>query len=233
LVAEPLLRVERVSKSFDGVRALDGVSLAVRAGEVLGIIGPNGAGKSTLAGIVAGWIAPSSGRVLLGGKEITALPVRMRALLGIAATHQTPRVFTSLTVQENIELAAGKRGEDMIREVAEKLDLTSKLHQRASSLSFGHRRLLELAMALASSPRLLVLDEPSQGLSTEETGRLESVIMGLRDVGVLLIDHRVDFVSRISNSVAVMNSGRVIALGRPREEAVSAAIKRAYLREET
>jgi len=233
LVAEPLLRVERVSKNFDGVRALDGVSLAVRAGEVLGIIGPNGAGKSTLAGIVAGWIAPSSGRVLLGGKEITALPVRMRALLGIAATHQTPRVFTSLTVQENIELAAGKRGEDMIREVAEKLDLTSKLHQRASSLSFGHRRLLELAMALASSPRLLVLDEPSQGLSTEETGRLESVIMGLRDVGVLLIDHRVDFVSRISNSVAVMNSGRVIALGRPREEAVSAAIKRAYLREET
>ncbi len=233
MVAEPLLRVERVSKSFDGVRALDGVSLAVRAGEVLGIIGPNGAGKSTLAGIVAGWIAPSSGRVLLGGKEITALPVRMRALLGIAATHQTPRVFTSLTVQENIELAAGKRGEDMIREVAEKLDLTSKLHQRASSLSFGHRRLLELAMALASSPRLLVLDEPSQGLSTEETGRLESVIMGLRDVGVLLIDHRVDFVSRISNSVAVMNSGRVIALGRPREEAVSAAIKRAYLREET
>lgn len=233
MVAEPLLRVERVSKNFDGVRALDGVSLAVRAGEVLGIIGPNGAGKSTLAGIVAGWIAPSSGRVLLGGKEITALPVRMRALLGIAATHQTPRVFTSLTVQENIELAAGKRGEDMIREVAEKLDLTSKLHQRASSLSFGHRRLLELAMALASSPRLLVLDEPSQGLSTEETGRLESVIMGLRDVGVLLIDHRVDFVSRISNSVAVMNSGRVIALGRPREEAVSAAIKRAYLREET
>ncbi len=233
MVAEPLLRVERVSKSFDGVRALNGVSLAVRAGEVLGIIGPNGAGKSTLAGIVAGWIAPSSGRVLLGGKEITALPVRMRALLGIAATHQTPRVFTSLTVQENIELAAGKRGEDMIREVAEKLDLTSKLHQRASSLSFGHRRLLELAMALASSPRLLVLDEPSQGLSTEETGRLESVIMGLRDVGVLLIDHRVDFVSRISNSVAVMNSGRVIALGRPREEAVSAAIKRAYLREET
>ncbi len=233
MVAEPLLRVEGVSKSFDGVRALDGVSLAVQAGEVLGIIGPNGAGKSTLAGIVAGWIAPSSGRVLLDGKEITALPVRMRALLGIAATHQTPRVFTSLTVQDNIELAAGKRGEAKIREVAEKLDLTSKLHQRASSLSFGHRRLLELAMALASSPRLLVLDEPSQGLSTEETGRLESVIKGLRDVTVLLIDHRVDFVSRLSNSVAVMNSGRVIALGRPREEAVSAAIKRAYLREET
>jgi branched-chain amino acid transport system ATP-binding protein len=232
LVAEPLLRVEGVSKSFDGVRALDGVSLAVQACEVLGIIGPNGAGKSTLAGIVAGWIAPSSGRVLLGGKEITRLPVRMRALLGIAATHQTPRVFTSLTVQENIELAGGRRGSARVGELAEKLGLTSWLYQRASSLSFGHRRLLELAMALASNPRLLVLDEPSQGLSPEETGRLESLIKGLGDVAVLLIDHRVDFVSRISNKVAVMNSGRVVALGRPREEAVSAAIKRAYLREE-
>jgi branched-chain amino acid transport system ATP-binding protein len=147
LVAEPLLRVEGVSKSFDGVRALDGVSLAVQACEVLGIIGPNGAGKSTLAGIVAGWIAPSSGRVLLGGKEITRLPVRMRALLGIAATHQTPRVFTSLTVQENIELAGGRRGSARAGELAEKLGLTSWLNQRASSLSFGHRRLLELAMA--------------------------------------------------------------------------------------
>ncbi len=230
--ADPLLRLVSVSKSFDGVKALDAVSLEIRAGEILGVIGPNGAGKSTLAGVVAGWITPSGGRIILAGRDITGLSPRRRALLGIVATHQTPRIFSSLTVRENIEIAGrwamGREAEN----IAGPLGLTGRMGEPASNLSFGHRRLLELAMALAARPRLLVLDEPSQGLSGDEVETLASTVRGLEGCSVILIDHRVDFVWALARRVAVLDGGRLVALGFPREDGVSDVVRRVYLREE-
>jgi ABC-type branched-subunit amino acid transport system ATPase component len=230
--ADPLLRLVSVSKSFDGVKALDGVSLEIQAGEVLGVIGPNGAGKSTLAGVVAGWITPSGGRIILAGRDITGLSPRRRALLGVVATHQTPRVFTSLTVMENIEIAGQWGRSPEAERVAETLGLADRMWEPASSLSFGHRRLLELAMALVARPRLLVLDEPSQGLSVAEVEVLASTVRGLAGCSVILIDHRVDLVSELAGRVAVLDGGRLVALGGPREEGVRDVIRRVYLREE-
>lgn len=230
-----LLSVQGVSKSFGGVQALIDVSVTLDEGEILGVIGPNGAGKSTLAAVIVGVLKPDRGRISLDGVDITGYSRRRRARLGIAHTHQTPRVFPSLTVRENLELAAraardGGREESPLR-LAGRLGLCDSLSAKASQLSHGQRRLLEICMALLTQPRLLVMDEPTQGLAGPEISQLASILKSMDEgLTVMLIDHRVDFVVSLSTRVAVMSLGRIVALGEARESAVSEAIESAYMR---
>ncbi|MEM0381996.1 MAG: ATP-binding cassette domain-containing protein [Nitrososphaerota archaeon] len=235
-MASPLLSLQGVSKSFGGVQALSDVSLRVYDSGVLGIIGPNGAGKSTLAGIIVGALKPDRGKVFFRGREITNLTVRERAALGVAHTHQIPRVFQSLTVYENLELAASRRVsrrdlDGIIREAAEKLGLNGLLELGASQLSSGQLRLLEIGMALLSQPLLLVMDEPTQGLAGLEVNYLSNILRSLSErLAIILIDHRVDFVASLSNRVAVMSRGRVVGLGRIGDVEVVEKIEAVYMR---
>lgn len=231
----PLLSLQGISKSFDGVQALTGVFLEVGDTGILGVIGPNGAGKSTLAGVIVGYLRPDSGRIFFLGREITGLPVRKRARLGIANTHQTPRVFASLTVYENLELAAarstGRDTRSQIIETAQVLGLENVLRLKPSQLSHGLVRLVEICMALLSRPRLLVMDEPTQGLAGQELDTLSEILGRLAEkLSIIIIDHRVDFVASLSSSVAVMYRGRIVALGSPRESRVAERIEDVYLR---
>ncbi len=231
----PLLSLQDISKSFDGVQALAGVSLEVGDTGILGIIGPNGAGKSTLAGVIVGSLKPDSGRIFFLGREITGLPVRKRARLGIANTHQIPRSFPSLTVYENLELAAlhtsGKDVRQRIIETADLLGLQPVLELKASQLSHGQIRLLEISMALISRPRLLVMDEPTQGLTGLEVHTLVEILRGLAErLAIIIIDHRVDFVVSLSSRIAIMSRGRIVALGNARDSWVTEKIEEVYLR---
>ncbi|MEM0482253.1 MAG: ATP-binding cassette domain-containing protein [Nitrososphaerota archaeon] len=233
----PLLSLQGVSKSFDGVQALAGVSLEMDDTGMLGVIGPNGAGKSTLAGIIVGSLRPDSGRIYFLGREITGLPLRKRARLGIANTHQIPRAFSSLTVYENLELAAlHTAGTDLRRQIletAELLGLHSVLRLRPSQLPHGQIRLVEICMALLSRPRLLVLDEPTQGLTGLEVSTISEILKSLAErLAIILIDHRVDFVISLSSRVAVMSRGRILALGPARDSLVAEMIEAVYLRGE-
>ncbi|MCS7145994.1 MAG: ATP-binding cassette domain-containing protein [Nitrososphaerota archaeon] len=231
----PLLSARRVSKSFGGVQALVDASIEIMEGEILGVIGPNGAGKSTLAGVIVGSLRPDRGQIIFRDSDITKYSRRRRAELGIAHTHQIPRVFPSLTVRENMSLACsrglGGGTEDGLHETAERLGLGGLLSLKASQLSHGQMRLLEIGMALLSSPRLLVMDEPTQGLAGGEVASLSSILRGLAGkLAVVLIDHRVDFVVSLSERVAVMNLGRFVAVGAARGRDVGLAIEEAYLR---
>jgi len=231
-----ILSLRGVSKFFGGVQAVLDVYLDVLEGEMLGLIGPNGAGKSTLAKLILGSLKPSTGKVFFGGRDITGLSRRERAGLGIAGTNQFPRVFSSLTLRENLEISlksgGGKHLFESVAEVAELLGLSGLLEAQASSLSHGQRRLLEIGMALVSGSRLLVLDEPSQGLTGGEVERLASILTGLssKRLSVILIDHRVDFVKSLSGRVGVMSKGRMVALGPAGDKGVADVIEEVYLR---
>jgi len=227
-----LLSINGVSKRYGGVAALNGIDLKVECGEVLGIIGPNGAGKSTLARIVSGFLKPDAGRIILDGRDVTHLSARERSILGVASTHQIPRIFPSLMVEDNLELAArrGGVGRGRVAEMAEKLGLGRLLRVEASSLTPGQKRLLEVGMALLTSPRLVVMDEPTQGLAAAEAEMLGEVLPEFTVGGAaLLIDHRVDLVFRLSGRVAVLSQGRVVAVGRPADDLVRGEVERVYL----
>ncbi|GBC70379.1 Lipopolysaccharide export system ATP-binding protein LptB [Candidatus Calditenuaceae archaeon HR02] len=231
----PLLSLQSVSKSFDGVQALAEVSLELSDTGILGVIGPNGAGKSTLAGVIVGSLRPDSGRIFFLGREITGLPMRKRARLGIANTHQIPRAFPSLTVYENLELAVLHRADTdprrQILETAELLGLQPVLQLKPSQLSHGQIRLVEISMALLSQPRLLVMDEPTQGLTGLEVNTLTEALKSLGEkISIIVIDHRVDFVASLSPRIAVMHRGRILALGSPRDSWVAEKIEEVYLR---
>lgn len=231
----PVLSLHGVSKFYGGVRAVLDVSMNIFEGEILGLIGPNGAGKSTLAGVVVGSLSPSNGKVVFDGRDVTKLSRRERARLGIANTHQLPRTFPSLTVGENLEVSVARHRKggstDRVVATAELIGLAHLLDTRASKLSHGQKRLLEIGMAIISEPRLLVVDEPSQGLTGGEVAALASILGEIRSkLSVMLIDHRVDFVASLSSRVAVMSKGRIVALGPASDSAVSEKIEEAYLR---
>jgi branched-chain amino acid transport system ATP-binding protein len=252
--APPLLTVDRISRSFQGLRAVDDVSFDVHAGELLGLIGPNGAGKTTLFNMIAGALAPSAGRIGFTGADIGGLPPNRIAKLGIARTYQNLRVFPDLTVFDNVSVGAvGRFGSSLLgslvpgaerhraRRIADataaalvRLGLHRQADEPAGNLSYGQKKLLEIARALTLAPKLLLLDEPAAGLNPSETEALSHLVRSLSDEGltILLVEHDMPMVMRVCTRIVVIDSGRKIAEGTPREIRADAAVRAAYLGDE-
>jgi len=249
-MAEPLLRVEGLTKNFDGVIASDNIMLDIEPGGLHAIIGPNGAGKTTLVGQLAGEIAPNAGHIRFDGRDITTLPVHTRNTLGLARSFQITSLFLDFTALDNVALAvqahAGHsfrfwrdaRSDPELREPARAALARVGLGHRAdvvvSRLSHGEQRQLELAMALATRPRLLLLDEPMAGLGPEESARVVKMLRELKqELTILLIEHDMEAVFALADRITVLVYGRVIASGAPTDIRANADVRRAYLGEQT
>ncbi len=241
-----VLRAERLSKSFGALEVTHEVSLEVPLGIRHAIIGPNGAGKTTLFNLLTGELRPGSGHIYLGEREITGLPPNRRARLGLARSFQRSNVFSGLTVRGNLLLAdIAKTGRGRIfwralgrerglaekaERVAELVGLQDQLDQRVGALSYGAVRQLEIGLALAGDPRVLLLDEPTSGMGPEETGRMLELVRALpRDFAVLIIEHDMDMVFESADRVTVLNYGQVLLEGTPEEVRGSDVVRETYL----
>ncbi len=232
------LRAGGVSRSFEGVHALDGVTLELHRHEVVGLIGPNGAGKTTLVNIVTGFDFPDEGDVELAGEEITSWPPHRRARNGLARTYQHGRLFGGLSVRENVEVAAlgvgagPREARRRADELLGLLGLDAREHASAAVLPHGEARKLGVARALATRPRFVLMDEPAAGLSEAEVPGFAEVVRTVRDeheAGVLLIDHNVGLVLDVCDRVQVLDEGRTLAEGTPAEIRRNIDVTAAYL----
>jgi branched-chain amino acid transport system ATP-binding protein len=243
----PLVRTEGLTKSFGALTAVNGVTLEVEEGSLHSVIGPNGAGKTTFFNLLTGQHAPTSGRIIFDGRDITGTPPHRIAHLGIARSFQRTSIFPVLSILDNVWLAAFARQEswrglawrraDRYAEltaqalgVLGEVGLGEKAGLPAREISHGEQRQLELAIALAAAPRLLLLDEPAAGLSPDETQRMVALVLTLkRRYTILLIEHKIDVVMSMSDRISVMHFGTVIAEGSPAEIQRNAEVRRAYL----
>lgn len=247
-MAKALLEIEGLTKRFGGVVAADGISLAILPGELHAIIGPNGAGKSTLIAQLSGEIAPDSGHIRFEGRDITALPVYRRSQLGLARSFQVTTLFSDFSAIDNVALSvqahAGHsfrfwrdaRREADLREPARLALVRVGLGERAETLvadlSHGERRQLEIAMALAARPRMLLLDEPMAGMGIDESARLVEILRSLKgDITVMLIEHDIDAVFALADRISVLVYGRIIASGDPAAIRTDVPVREAYLGE--
>ena len=234
-----LLSTRDLSRSFGGIRAVDGVDFDLPAGEIRAIIGPNGAGKTTFVGLVCGRVAADRGGIVFDGRNIAALPAFRRVQLGIAYTFQITSIFKNLTALQNVALAAqnstntiAKRNPVAERTAAalDRVGLSGRSGAKAGELPYGHQRLLEVAMALALAPKLLILDEPTQGLSDSEITDFCNLIRAISaEATVLLIEHNMTVVMELAHRITVMNQGCILAEGTPAEIRANHAVQRAYL----
>jgi branched-chain amino acid transport system ATP-binding protein len=235
-----LLEIDTISVSFGGLLALDRASVDVEAGQVTGLIGPNGAGKTTLFNVITGLQTPTSGHVRLEGKDVTRAKRHSRARLGIARTFQRLEPFGSLTARENVLVALEMRRRwatekynpgEVADELLEQVGISAVANRKVDSLPTGTARLVELARALGTAPRVLLLDEPSSGLSEEETDALGRLLIELAGsgLGVLLVEHDMSFVMGTCTYINVLDFGRIIAHGHPDEIQVDPEVQRAYL----
>ncbi|MCE8441034.1 ABC transporter ATP-binding protein [Rhodovulum sulfidophilum] len=232
-----LLSTRALSRSFGGLRAVHEVDLDLGRGEVRALIGPNGAGKTTFVSMLIGRVAPSSGRIVFDGQDITRLPAYRRVRLGLAYTFQITSVFARLSVAENVALAARRRfGRDRAAVAAEvartlsRVGLTGRADSAAGDLSYGHQRLLELAMGLAQAPRLLILDEPTQGLAEAEIEAFKALVRDLAgETAILLIEHNMGVVMELADRITVLDAGLVLAEGAPAAIRADARVQAAYL----
>jgi branched-chain amino acid transport system ATP-binding protein len=240
MTGAPLLQVDEVSVRFGGLVAVDHAAFSLEPGQVTALIGPNGAGKTTLFNVITGLRAPSGGRVLLDGEDITGWPAHRRARAGIARTFQRLEVFGSLSVLDNVLTAAELRrgwdrssppARDIARDALCRVGLWSSADAMADAVPTGVARLVELARALALQPRLLLLDEPSSGLSHSETADFATLLRELASdgTGVLLVEHDVDLVMGVCDAVHVLDFGQVICSGPPAVVQSDPNVQRAYL----
>ena len=232
-----LLDVQRLSKRFGGVVASAGVDLQVLVGEVHALIGPNGAGKTTLVAQLAGQLKSDSGKVVFAGEDITRLAPHERARRGLARSFQITRLFRSFDVRDNVALAVQASGAGAptgrVDEVLAEIGLADKAEASIDALSHGEQRALEVGLAIAGRPRLVLLDEPMAGMGHDESRRMEALIQRLRlRTTVLLIEHDVDAVFRLADRVSVLVSGQVIASSTPEEVRRDAGVVEAYLGKE-
>jgi len=245
-VPEPLLHIDALTKRFGGVIASDTIVLDVAAGELHAVIGPNGAGKTTLIGQLTGEIASDAGRIHFAGLDITALPTYRRSELGLARSFQITSLFLDFSALDNVALAvqahAGHsfrfwrdaRGETELREPARaalaRVGLADRAHVIVSSLSHGEHRQLEIAMALATRPRMLLLDEPMAGMGPEESARMVETLRELKgELTILLIEHDMEAVFALADRISVLVYGRVIATGAPEAIRANQEVRQAYL----
>jgi len=227
-----LLETQGLSRRFGGLAAVADVDFTLPAGEIRAIIGPNGAGKTTFVSLIAGRLAPSSGMIRFDGEEITGLPAFRRARRGIAYTFQITSIFANLTVGENVMLAArgGRGGGPPPERCLARVGLEARAEQKAGTLAYGHQRLLEVAMGLALAPRLLILDEPTQGLSDVEIAGFADLVRGLAgETTILLIEHNMQVVMELAQRITVMDRGAILAEGTPAAIRADEAVQRAYL----
>ena len=245
-MADALLRVTELSKRFGGIVASDDITLDVRTGELHAVIGPNGAGKTTLIAQLTGQLMADSGRIHFGQADITHLPSHKRSLLGLARSFQITSLFLDLSVLDNVALAVqahtghsfhfwrNARAEAALREPARavlmRVGLADRADWPASALSHGEHRQLELAVALAGRPRMLLLDEPMAGLGPEESARMVEMLRTLKkDLSILLVEHDMEAVFALADRITVLVYGRVIATGSPDEIRNNAQVREAYL----
>jgi branched-chain amino acid transport system ATP-binding protein len=248
----PLLLIEEIKKEYDGISALDRVSLKVEKGIIKGLIGPNGAGKSTLFHLISGMERPDSGKIFFKNKEITSMEPYERAELGIGRTFQTIQLWGNMTVVENVMTGMNQRLKGGIfscgfwfpgvrrsekealreaREILDSLGLLGKWESMASQLPYGKQKLLELGRVLAMKPELLLLDEPASGLSPAEIKELSGRIVQLRQEGVtvFIVEHHMGMVMEIADEIAVLHNGRLIAEGSPNQVKKDPGVMEAYL----
>lgn len=239
-----ILRIDKLHKHFGGVMAVNRISLSVASGERRAIIGPNGAGKTTLFNLISGELAPSDGRVYFAGHDITNLTPDRRARLGMARTFQRNNLFLGLSVWENVRLAgypdkgiglANLRSphsvaSKVIQDSLERVGLNERRDAIAHNLSYGEQRQLEVAIALATQPRILLLDEPAAGMSPAETNRLMSILREMpREITLLIIEHDMDVVFGLAERVTVLHYGEVIADGAAEQVRNDPRVRQVYL----
>jgi branched-chain amino acid transport system ATP-binding protein len=242
-----LLRTEKISKHFGGLKAVDEVDFVLKKGQLKSIIGPNGAGKTTLFNLIAGAYLPTKGKVFFGDRDISHLTLNQVSRLGIIKTYQINHIFPKLTVFENIRIAAQVRKTSFnlwkqatsyreINELAEEImgqvELREKRNQPASTLSHGERRYLEIGIALAPRPEILLLDEPTAGMSCAETNECAEMIKKLNQnlgLSIVLVEHDMSVVMSISEEILVLNEGRTLAEGTPRQISDNEEVQRVYL----
>jgi branched-chain amino acid transport system ATP-binding protein len=248
-VADTLLKVDGITKRYGGILASDGIVLSVSDGELHAVIGPNGAGKTTLIGQLTGEVVPNSGTISFAGRDVTPLPVHERSMMGLARSFQITSLFNDFTALDNVALAVqahaghsfqfwkNARTEKELREPArtalDRVGLSHRADTVVSSMSHGEHRQLEIAMALATTPRMLLLDEPMAGMGPEESSRLVKMLLELKkQYTILLVEHDMDAVFALADRISVLVYGRVIATGLPNEIRANPDVRQAYLGEQ-
>ena len=248
-MTETMLQVSDLYKSFGALRATDAVSLTINTAEIHAVIGPNGAGKTTLLAQLAGALRPDAGRIDFLGRDITPLPAYKRSHLGLARSFQITSVFMDMTLRDNVALAVQAHAGHSYRfwqparcdrlliapamAALERVGLADRAEVTASTVSHGEHRQLEIAMALATHPKLLLLDEPMAGMGPEESARMIGILQGLKGrTTMLLIEHDMDAVFALADRITVLVYGQVLASGTPQAIRADEAVRRAYLGEE-
>jgi branched-chain amino acid transport system ATP-binding protein len=228
-----------LSKSFGGLHAVRDVDFTLNEGEIRAVIGPNGAGKTTFVSLICGRIPPTGGEIRFDGADITRMPAHLRVRKGIAYTFQITSVFANLSAYDNVALPVERsmfdrrwsgKLRDGVMAALERTSLAGRAREKAGSLSYGHQRLLEVAMGLALKPRLLILDEPTQGLSDGEVENFIGLVREIaREATVMLIEHNMPVVMALADRITVLDSGKVLAEGTPAEIRADTAVQAAYL----
>jgi branched-chain amino acid transport system ATP-binding protein len=239
-MADVILATRGLKRYFGGLKAVDGVDFSLDEGEIRAIIGPNGAGKTTFVSLLSGRTPVTDGRITFRGEDITSLPAFRRVRRGIAYTFQITNIYQMLSVAENVRIAALGRAQrdkatrlDLKRETSAALEavgLSARADERAGEMAYGHQRLLEVAMGLALQPALLILDEPTQGLSDSEVADFCALVKRISATStILLIEHNMDVVMTLADRITVLNRGRTLAEGTPAEISANAEVQAAYL----
>lgn len=245
-MVEALLNVQKLTKTFGALKATDELSLEVQLGEIHAMIGPNGAGKTTAIGQLSGELNPDTGKIFFNGRDITKLPMHKRAHLGLARSFQITSIFLSFTAEENVAMAIQARDghsfrfwkpaktDNMLRnparDILEKVKLSDRAGTISANLSHGEQRQLELAMALATKPSLLLLDEPMAGMGLEDSGQMIDLLKSLKgEVTILMVEHDMDAVFALADRITVLVYGRTIATGTPEKIQTNQAVREAYL----
>ncbi len=237
MAAVNILETRGLTKTYAGLKANTDINFVLARGKVTALIGPNGAGKSTFVGMVSGRTPATSGKVFFEGRDISALPAHKRIQLGLAYTFQITSIFPGLTLHENVALAARRilggdpaKTDAKVRYVLERVGIDDRADQIAGDLSYGHQRLLEIAMGLAQEPKIFILDEPTQGLAESEVQDFIKLIRDLAgETTILLIEHNMKVVMAAADHITVLDQGMVLANGTPEEIHANPAVQAAYL----